>query len=255
MEMREIEVLLLDDESDSMQLSLEAIMKYVERVQIHCASTVEEVMAIMSKIPIQLAFLDLELSHSDGFTLSDYIRRNYTETEIVFLTGHVDLGAKSYEYEPLDFLTKPVDVLRMERTFRKFEEKNKQRTGGSSRIMIETGSNFILLSPADIQCIAKDRYAVEIRCRDKSTIKVSYSLDYLEGILAEYGFFRTHQSYLIPIERISKVNSSKFGNTFEAVLDDGSVIPVSRGKFSKLKEHISAQSLRLTLNNGKRITK
>lgn len=239
-----LDILLLDDEEDSLYLSREAIANYVSEEHIHCAKTVEEAIAVLKNQTIQLAFLDIELTHGNGFTLTEYIHRNYPSVAVVILTGHVDLGAKSYDYEPLDFLTKPVDVLRMERTFQRYEESQKKQQG-LSRIMIETGSGFALLDPGDIQYISKERYYVEIHCRNENTYKVNYSLDRLEAMFAGFDFFRMHQSYLVPAARIVRVQSARFGNSYEAILDDGTFLPVSRAKYAKLKEYISAQSLRL----------
>ena len=239
-----LRVLLLDDEEESLYLSKKAITNFVPKEQIQSAYTVEEAMDILKNGEIDLAFLDVELTHSDGFALTEYIQRNYPNIEIVILTGHVDFGAKSYDYSPLDFLTKPVDVLRMEKSFLKYQEKKNQNKQ-LPRIMVETGSGFSLLDPKKIQYITKERHSVEIRCRDGSIIKVNYSLDHLEKMFAQFGFFRTHQSYLVPIARITRVRAASYGNSFEATLDDGTIIPVSRGKFAKLKEHVNIQSMKL----------
>lgn len=239
-----LQVLLLDDEKDSLYLSKEAISNFVPKEQIQCAYTIEEAMDVLKSGGINLAFLDVELTHSNGFALSEYIQRNYPEVEIVILTGHVDFGAKSYDYHPLDFLIKPVDVLRMEKTFLRYEEKKKQ-SGHLPRIMVETGSGFALLDPNKIQYITKSQHSIEIRCSDGSAIKVNYSLDHLEKMFLQFGFFRTHQSYLVPISKITRVRAATYGNSFDALLEDGTVIPVSRGKFAKLKEHIYRESLKL----------
>jgi len=239
-----LDILLLDDEEDSLYLSREAISNYVAQEHIYCAKTVAEAIAILKNQPIHLAFLDVELTQGNGFALTEYIHRNYPLIAVAILTGHVDLGAKSYDYEPLDFLSKPVDVLRMERTFQRYEESQK-KVPDPSRIMIETGSGFALLNPDEIQYISKERYSVEIHCRNGNVYKVKYSLDRLEAMFAGLGFFRMHQSYLAPAARIASVQSARFGNSYEAVLDDGAFLPVSRAKYVKLKEYISNRSLHL----------
>ena len=238
-----IEVLLLDDEEDSLTFSRRAIARYVPSESIHCARTVEEALEILQSKPIQMAFLDLELTHSSGFTLCEYIHRQYPAVAVVFLTGHVDLGAKSYDYEPFDFLTKPVDVLRMERTFRRFQER--QSTPPSPRMMIETNAGFVLVDPKDICYIVKSGSVCEVHCLRGERYRVTYTLDRLEAMLANCNFFRTHQSYLVPVSRILQVKGAKFGNTYEARLDDGTTVPVSRNKYVKLKEHLMLQSMRL----------
>ena len=238
-----IEILLLDDEADSLAFSRQSLSRYVRPECIHCAQTVEEALAILQAGNIQLAFLDVELTHSSGFALCDYIHREYPSIAVVILTGHVDLGAKSYDYEAFDFLTKPVDVLRMERTFRRFQER--QAAGVSRRVMIESGAGFVLIDPDDIVYVVKDGGSCVVHCVNGEEHRVTYSLDRLEGILDGYDFFRTHQSYLVPVSRIQQVRGTKFGNTYEAQLDSGVTVPVSRNKYARLKEHMLKRSMRL----------
>ena len=64
------------------------------------------------------------------------------------------------------------------------------------------------------------------------------SLDELEQIFGDYGFFRCHQSFLIPVGDIRQVSSSMFGQTYEASLEGDTVIPVSRSKYARLKEEL-----------------
>lgn len=244
MEREELNVLLLDDEEASMYLSREAIENFVPAEQIHCARTVEEAMAVLKSQTVHMAFLDVELTHSDGFAFTGFIHRNYPSVAVVILTGHVDFGAKSYDYEPMDFLVKPVDVLRMERTFQRYEAAHK-KAEHPSRIMIETGAGFTLLDPNDIQYVTKERYSIEVRCRDGKAYKVGYSLDRLEAMLSDFGFFRTHQSYLVQVAGIASVQPARFGKSYEARLADGTFIPVSRTKYAKLREYMGMRAVKL----------
>lgn len=243
MSQQAIDVLLLDDEADSLEFSRRALERYVEPERIHCAQTVEQALEILQSVHILMAFLDVELTHSNGFALCDYIHREYPDIAVVILTGHVDLGAKSYDYDAFDFLTKPVDILRMERTFKRFNARHDD--GASQRVMIETGSGFVLLDPKEVRYIVKDGGACVVNCIHGESYRVGCSLDKLETMLESYDFFRTHQSYLVPVARIQQVQGTKFGNTYEASLDDGSTVPVSRSKYSKLREHIMRRSARL----------
>ncbi len=237
------EVLLLDDEETSLELSRQAIARYVPEESIHLAGTVEEAMDILKKEQIGLAFLDIELKSGDGFTLCQYVHREYPAVKVVFLTGHVDFGAKSYDFEPFDFLVKPVDILRLERTFSRFAQRQKENA--ASRVVIETNTGFAMLNAEDILYIEKSGNVCQMHCTTGQVHRVTYTLDKLENILDGRGFFRTHQSYLVPVARIQQVRATKFGTSYEACLDGGGVVPVSRSKYAKLKEFILQRSMRL----------
>ena len=72
---------------------------------------------------------------------------------------------------------------------------------------------------------------------------VPYALDELETIFSDFGLFRIHQSYLVPLERIGRVMRSEFGKTYSATLTDGTQVPVSRGKYGALREHLAAEGI------------
>lgn len=239
------QILLLDDEEPSREYSRRAISRYAPEEYIHTAADVNEAMDILRTEKIELAFLDVELTMSDGFTFCQYIHREFPDIKVVILTGHVDYGAKSYDYEPFDFLVKPVDPLRLEKTFSRFARDRKKTEKKSSGFIIETSTGFAMLNIDEILWVAKTGNVCEVHCADGSVHRVTYTLDKLEGMFSGGGFFRTHQSYLVPVSRIKQVNSTRFGTSYEATLDDGSIVPVSRSKYPKLKEHMLKQSSRL----------
>lgn len=243
METFKIEILLLDDEEASLEYSRQVIAGLVPDSMIHTARTVEQALQILQTVQIRLAFLDIELTRSDGFTFCQYIHREYPRIKVAILTGHVELGAKSYDYEPFDFLVKPVDVLRVERTLRRFQQA--QPSPDPARIAIDTGSGLVLLNAKDILYISKSGNCCQVHCLGGQEHRVSCTLDKLESMLDGQGFFRTHQSFLVPVEHIQQVRSTKFGNSYEVCLDQGSVIPVSRSKYSQLKDFLLYRSLRL----------
>lgn len=238
-----IEILLLDDEEAPLEYSRRTIAQYVGEERIHTAQTVEEALAVLKQYRIGMAFLDVELKAGDGFSLCNYIHREYPAVKVVILTGHVDLGAKSYDYEPFDFLVKPLDLLRLEKTFLRYQRRTNE--GNAARLAIETSAGVILLKPEQVVCISKNKNICLVHCEDGQEYKANYSMDKLQEMLEGYGFFRTYQSYLVPVDRIRQLQSSKFGSSYEAYLDDGTVVPVSCGKYAKLKEFIMQRSLRL----------
>ena len=244
MPMIPVKTLLLDDEEPSREYSKRAIARFVPDELIFPAATVDEAIDILRKEPIELAFLDVELTVSDGFTFCQYIHREYPDIKVVILTGHVDYGAKSYDYEPFDFLVKPVDTLRLERTFARFTRDREKPAKKDSGFVIETGTGFAMLNADEIVFVAKNGNTCEVHCPGDRVYRVAYTLDRLEGMLGG-DFYRTHQSYLVPAGRIKQVSSTRFGTSYEATLDDGSVVPVSRNKYPKLKEFMMKRSTRL----------
>jgi len=240
---RKLKILLIDDEPYSLAASRAKLAMYVDEENIHTASNAVEVMRVMSSIPVNLAFVDVEMPETDGFTITDYIRRSQPSAQVVFLTGHVELGAKSYDYEPLDFLSKPLDVLRLKRTFEKYENSMTRRDESHMKLALEGTSGFILISPAEILYIAREGRKTMLHLENEAR-EVHSPLDELELMLGEYDFFRCHQSFIVPLRQIRSVAQSDFGRTFTAQLLCGESIPVSRGKMPLLREELNQKGIR-----------
>ena len=236
-------VLIIDDEPVILEESRRLIEGFVAKGNIYCATNAVETMRIIETQPIELAFLDIEMPDASGFSLSEYIHVHQPKVKVVFLTGHVELGAKSFDYEPFDFLSKPIDVMRLEKTFSRFvSSQKKQDNAFSGKVAIDTTSGFVLISPSEISYIAKEKRKTIIHCKNETHV-VQYSLDVLETIFSDYGMFRVHQSFLAPLSQIVGISQSDFGKTYFAQLKDGYTIPVSRGQYAKLREYITNQGV------------
>ena len=168
----------------------------------------------------------------------------------VFLTGHADFALESYEYEPVDFLTKPVDIRRMERTF----EKVRKKAGAprKEKIAVRSGADYLFLEPDQILYICKEKRKVQIHRKDGEICQTSHTLEELERIFLDYHFFRCHQSFLVPLANIQAVGASRFGQTYEAKLEGGTSVPVSRSRYGKLKEEMERQGLSFLKGTGRK---
>ncbi|MDE6167368.1 MAG: LytTR family DNA-binding domain-containing protein [Acetatifactor sp.] len=182
---------------------------------------------------------------TSGFSIAEWRPQNYPGISYVVLTGCVDFAARSYDYEPLDFLTKPIDLMRLRKTLERYESRSQQPAPDYSRerIAVETSIGFVLLAPSEISYIGKERREVKLYCHNGETYVVRHSLDELEGIFSDFGFFRIHQSCLAPLSNIVSVRPSRFGKTYEAVLSDQTCLPVSRDKYQKLRSFLISRGV------------
>ena len=242
MDLKKLQILLIDDEPASLEASRTKLAMYVAEENIHTATNAVEVMRLMNTLPILIAFVDVEMPETDGFTIVDYIRQIQPQTQIVFLTGHAEMGAKSYDYEPLDFLTKPLDVLRLKRTFERYEQYRNTRPEQLEQLALDGAKGFVLISPAEIQYIAREGRKNVLHLKDM-THEVRTPLDELELMLEDYGFFRCHQSVLVSVSQIRSVTQADFGRTYTANLVSGVKLPVSRGKFPLLRAELEKRGV------------
>lgn len=228
-------VLLVDDQPLAAEDSIAALKHFVPGEQILYAENAEGAVRMLEERQVSLVFLDIEMPDMSGFSLAAYLEERHKGIPYVFLTGHADFAAESYEYEPLDFLTKPVDVARFEKTFERVEKRSAPSAG---KVAVRTGQDYVLVAPKEIRYICKEKRKIWIRLKDGREYQAALSLEELEQIFCDYGFFRCHQSFLVPLRDIRQVSASMFGQTYEAALEEDFVVPVSRSKYVKLKEEL-----------------
>ena len=242
-------VLLVDDARAAAEDSIAALKHFVTEDQIVYTASVEGAKALLSTEPVTLVFIDIEMPGESGFDLAGYLQEHHRGLPYVFLTGHADFALEGYDYEPLDFLTKPVDIPRMERTFERLEDRAPDFDGG--KLAVRCGGDYIMVSPREIAYICKEKRKVWIQRKDGERYQVAASLDELERIFTDYGFFRCHQSFLIPLSDVKEIQASKFGQTYEVSLKTGHQVPVSRGKYARLKEELERTGILFVRSIGK----
>ncbi len=235
-------ILLVDDQPTAAQASIDALTNFVSKDQILYASTAAQAIQILDSTPLAAAFLDIDMPDTKNFSLAKYIDQKHKGLPYVFLTGYANFAAESYDYEPLDFLTKPIDVVRLEKTFARLAQKKEEIP--SDKIAIRSKNDYILVDPQEISYIFRNQRKSQINCLDGKTLFVSATIEELELIFEDYNFFRCHKSYLIPCGQIVQVRSGQYGRTYEAVLTDGSVIPISRNRYPALREKLERLGVR-----------
>ena len=87
---------------------------------------------------------------------------------------------------------------------------------------------------ADVMYIeAYDDY-VKIFTKDTYYLKKK-TMNYYEQVLDSSQFFRTHRSFIINLQELTKIEPLE-KNTYVVLLKNGKRIPLSRTGYSKLKE-------------------
>jgi two-component system LytT family response regulator len=160
---------------------------------------------------------------------------------------------KAFDAAAVDYLLKPFDEERfrtaLERARRRVREhtpspnaselkQSSQEPGRyTSRIVVKDGTRIHLIPVKDLDYAeAQDDY-VALHCGGKTYLK-QQTISALESSLDPEFFVRTHRSYIVNLERVTKIEPYT-KDTRIAVLPGGAQIPVSRAGFLRLKELMS----------------
>ncbi|MGZ3882858.1 MAG: LytR/AlgR family response regulator transcription factor, partial [Bacteroidia bacterium] len=103
-----------------------------------------------------------------------------------------------------------------------------------NRIVVKNGSDIRIVPVKDVCYIeAYDDY-VKIFTKDSYYLKKK-TMSYYESTLDPAVFFRTHRSFIINLQELTKIEPLE-KNTYVALLKTGKKIPLSRAGYTRLRE-------------------
>jgi two-component system LytT family response regulator len=200
--------------------------------------TVEEGVEAIKKLKPQLAFLDVEINDKTGFDLLQQLPE--INFEVIFTTAYDKYAVQAFKFSALDYLLKPVDADDLQRAISKLNQKNSQREmsqkfdalfhnlksmqGASKKICVPVVNGLVFIQVSDIvHCESEINYT-KLFLKDKQKLLVARTLKEFEEMLADYNFYRVHNSHLINLAYIKSYNKGKGGFVS---MQDGSEIEVS----------------------------
>lgn len=240
-----IKVCIIDDESparENLKAMLTALCPNVI-ITGEGESVVTGLKTIRENRP-DLIFLDVQMPDGTGFDLLN--RLEFSTFCLVFLTAHDEYAIKAFRYSAMDYLLKPLDpdelVSTVEKVVRKIEAdiKSQKQTAKkpdnlNKRIILKTTDNIHIVNINEIiRCEASGNYTT-FHLTGNRKILVSKPLKEQESILLPFGFFRVHQTHLVNLNQVVRINKID-GST--VVMSDDVQVPVSSRRKDDLYEAI-----------------
>ena len=239
-----LRVMVVDDEEPA-RLALRHALTTIGGVEIvaECANGFEAVKVIGEARP-DVVLLDVQMPKLDGFDVLELLGR---DVPVIFVTAHDEFALRAFEVHAVDYLLKPFSQERLGEAL----GRARQRQGSGAvdpaelrqsarppgtvldRVVIRDGAQVHVLPVERIDYVeAQDDY-VAFRSGGKTLLK-EQTLGDLEGQLDARRFVRIHRSYLVNIERLSRVELYAKDSRV-AILADGSRLPISRSGYQRLQ--------------------
>lgn len=236
-----IRTMILDDDTNSHKAAVAALREYPEIQIVGQFTGSDQMLAFLETNPADLLFLDIELKETFGFTVARQLRQRYPGLMIVFLTGHSSYAIDGYDFQPVNFLTKPIHPVKLEQTIREVRSRM-ERSGGQrpAQIMFRLQQGYRILDVREIVYIErKDRK--NILHTEQETVRIAgYTMRELEEMLCGHGFFLCHQSFLISLHRVKSlcdVGRQLYETQLQGCPEP---IPVSRNRYEAMKAGLLA---------------
>jgi len=118
------EILIVDDDPGVLA-ALETLLS--DTHEIHTAESGEVAWSILQQEDIDIALVDLSLPDFDGLELLTRLRQQDYATEVIMITGHgtISSAVEAMRIGAYDYLTKPVDSIRLKQVIAKAAEKHR----------------------------------------------------------------------------------------------------------------------------------
>ncbi|MGF1922618.1 MAG: LytR/AlgR family response regulator transcription factor [Bacteroidia bacterium] len=214
--------IIIDDEQLARQ-RLKRLLKAFEEIEIIAeAENGEDGLAMIDKLQPELIFLDIEMPVLNGFEM---LSRLTHQPKVVFTTAYDQYAIKAFEEGSIDYLLKPVEIERLEKTIKKLKQTNlaaapvqiedliRQMQGKKAikSLTVKIGDKILLVKLADIVYVqAEDKY-VFIHTADGKKHLTDFTLSALEEKLPE-DFQRIHRSEIINTEYIKEIRKGFNGS-------------------------------------------
>ncbi len=180
--------------------------------------------------PLDLLFLDLNLSGRDGFALLEEAAASPFQTVVV--SAHHDQALRAFDYGVTDFVPKPWSESRLRQAIDR--ATGREPRGRAHKLVVRKGRELRTVDLSRIVFIrGADDYS-ELHLDDASVHLHEKSLTALEALLPD-GFARVHRSYIANFARVRGVRPAAL------VLDDESVVPVGRVYRTAVRERLGVE--------------
>ncbi len=231
-----IRTMIVDDELHARE-ELEILLEEIGGFEViaSCANPVEAIKIIHQQHPA-LVFLDIQMPVLSGFELLSMIDEEIMP-HVVFVTAFDEYALKAFEENALDYLLKPVEKERLEKTVNKIEHRLSQGAQPSydtppiNRIPCISAHRIKLIDPQQVEHVRSDLSGVHV-ISPQGCFFTELTLKVLE---TRTELLRCHKQYLVNVDQIDEIALLENG-VAEIKTKQGSQLPVSRRYLKALKE-------------------
>src|SRR5450432_3228776 len=175
-------VIIIDDEPLARSIVVEYLQTHPElQLMQECSDGFEGIKAIMQHQP-DLIFLDIQMPKINGFEMLELV---YQPPAVIFTTAFDEYAIKAFEAHAIDYLLKPFNQERFDKSIAKWNEQKSTGTEKATQKLLESAS----LSPAQ-------SHRIVVKNGSKIKIIPVHDVFYLEAA-DDYVKIHTQEGYFL----------------------------------------------------------
>jgi two-component system LytT family response regulator len=241
--MNTIKVIIVEDSRLARNELKELIKQHPELEVIGEAENVDTAYDMITKQHPDLIFLDINMPEKDGFALLEMLE----DVPItVFTTAFDEYAIKSFEYNALDYLLKPINANRFADAIEKVKQKLVIATpeanvveylNENSQIFIKDGEKCWLVKIGEVFLFEVVGNYTRVYFNDCKPL-IYKSLNQVEERLPQHLFFRANRQQVINLQYIKSVDNW-FNGKLKATLQSGAEVEISRRQSALFRDMLS----------------
>ena len=231
--------IIVDDEP----LALDLLENYVRKTPFlqliaRCDNAVD-VLSILERETVDVAFLDIQMPELNGLELSRLIGNR---TKIVFTTAFEQYAIEGFRVDAVDYLLKPFNYAEFLRAATKAQhlvelERTPQNTTAPASIFVKSDYKLVQIELQHILYIEGLKDYIRIQTDQAANgILTLMNMKSIEEYLPADTFIRVHRSYIVNLNQIKTIERNRivFGKVY---------IPISDSYKERFQEALEKRTL------------
>jgi len=243
-----INAVIVDDEPKAIQSLSWELTNFSEEITImETFSSPEKALEFFKNNTPDCLFLDIQMPTMDGFQFLEKLTNR--DFPVIITTAYDEYAIKALKHEAIDYLLKPIDSDDLNLTIEKIKKFNSKifsidklerlllSFNGSQthqKITVNSDGKLIFIHIDDIIFVQSDGNYSTIYLKNNQKKVVTKKLKDINNLLPENSFFRTHNSYIVNLNKIKEF----LKNEGYLIMESNHKIPVARQRKTEFLDKI-----------------
>ena len=208
-------VMLVEDESGIRLVLRKIIERHGGFEIVGEADNFADAVVQFGRLRPDVVFMDIGIKGENGVECARIMTDLAPKTKIVFATAHAEYMSDAFELYAFDYLVKPFDLARVEKTLNRIKAQSEpkmpesgqrvSRTGsGLSRILVKGRESMSFVDFDEIILVQRENNSTVIYTATDSFV-TSAKMGDIEKKLDGERFLRSHKSYIINLTKIKTI--------------------------------------------------
>ena len=247
--------LLVDDEPMARQF-LRLLLERQEEVEVVGeAESGEEALRMAEELNPNVVFLDIQMPEMTGLEVARSLQTMESPPWVVFATGYDEYAVEAFDTAAIDYLMKPYDEERLEKTLERLQRLQSRGDGASgerervaqeisklapriTKMPIKVEDTILLIDPGEILFVQARGRRVFVKTK-LAEFPTHLTVTQFEQRLAGLNFFRANEGCLVNLDKVKEIIYVG-DRSYELKLNDkdATTVELSRSRSRALREMV-----------------